>query len=692
MSAPSLVRYPGPGCVVEFMHGNKAQQGWVLDEQGGKLRLLTINKREMKLASSRVLPWAGPSYSGERSRQEIGALLEEHRATRDAMSAEIDALELWDFAQGEVDKETIQWFAELLWEEPSIDQLAALGSAMLTCKTHFKFQPPEFEIYPADKVEKRQEEDRKRLEREALVTQGVGFFRTLWESHSKGRALGKAPDEGVAEQLKEIILNKLSDPDSHEVDQVWKQLAKGLPEDPHMALHLARAWDLVPPHHNFWLDRADYECTNNWAEEFTSDVQAIKDKCLSIHQKPEERTYISIDSATTKDIDDAFNIERRGDGGYRLRISLACPAVAWPFGSRFDKEVLRRATSVYLPEGDCHMMPTTLGTDFFSLHANEDRPSLILDIECSSTGELERCTPVPVWVNLAANLTYIDSEAVINGGGEDTPAGPFAEQIALGSELSDKLQEQRIASGAVIIERNDPKVKLSGEGSETKVEIVPADDTPKAMKLVSEMMILANSGVAAWAKEHGVTLLHRTQDVAVPKEYVGVWSAPHDIARVVKALSSAILETTPRPHRGIGVNAYSPITSPLRRYPDLVNVAQVIHYTATGEAQWTTEEITAMLPLLNARLDSVGQIQRFRPRYWKLLYFKQQGDKVWREAIVTEENDAFVTVSLPNEQIFVRGRRKSFGDKVNPGQLFMVRIGKVHPLNNEIQILDAMES
>jgi len=29
---------------------------------------------------------------------------------------------------------------------------------------------------------------------------------------------------------------------------------------------------------------------------------------------------------------------------------------------------------------------------------------------------------------------------------------------------------------------------------------------------------------------------------------------------------------------------------------------------------------------------------------------------------------------------------------VNPGQLFMVRIGKVHPLNNEIQILDAMES
>ncbi|MCG8529485.1 MAG: ribonuclease catalytic domain-containing protein [Desulfovibrionales bacterium] len=692
MSASSLVRYPGPGCIVEFMHGNKAQQGWVLEEQNGKLRLFTINKREMKLASSRVLPWAGPSYSGERTRQEIGTLLEEHRAKRDAMAAEIDALELWDFAQGEVDKESISWFAELLWEEPTIDQLAALGSAMLACKTHFKFQPPEFEIYPAEKVEKRLEEDRKRQEREALVAQGVGFFRALWEKHTKGRALGKEPDEVVAEQLRSIILHRLADPDSHEVEQVWKQLAKGLPEDNHMALHLARAWELVPPHHNFWLDRADYDCSDTWADDFSEEIQAIKDKCMSVRQEPDAHTYISIDSASTRDIDDAFCIEARGDGGYRLRISLACPAVAWPFGSPFDKDVLRRATSVYLPEGDCHMMPTTLGTDFFSLHQQVERPSLVFDIECSADGSLERCTPVPVWVKLAANLTYVDSEAVLNGGGDDTPAAQFAEQIRLGAELSDKLQEQRIANGAVIIERNDPKVVLSGEGLQTKVEMVPADDTPRAMKLVSEMMILANSSIAAWAKEHGVTLLHRTQDVAVPKEYVGIWSQPHDIARVVKALSSAVMETTPRPHRGIGVAAYSPITSPLRRYPDLINVAQVIHYLAAGEARWSLEELTSTLPLLNARLDSVGQIQRFRPRYWKLLYFKQQGDKVWRDAIVTEENDAFVTVSLPAEQIFVRGRRKSFGDKVNPGQQFMVRIGKVHPLNNEIQILDAMEA
>ena len=75
---------------------------------------------------------------------------------------------------------------------------------------------------------------------------------------------------------------------------------------------------------------------------------------------------------------------------------------------------------------------------------------------------------------------------------------------------------------------------------------------PKAHLLVSELMVLTNAALAAWAKEHGVTLLHRTQDVAIPKEFSGIWQTPLEIARVVKALAPAVLETNPRPHAGLG--------------------------------------------------------------------------------------------------------------------------------------------
>lgn len=687
----SLVRYPGPGCVVEFMHGNKAQVAWVLEEQSGKLRLLTIGKREMKLAAARILPWAGPQYSGERSRQQIAELLEEHHARREARETELAPLELWELAQGEVDKGSIEWFAELLWEQPDVDDMAALGHALLACKTHFRFTPPDFEIYPADRVEARMVEEQKREEREMLVTAGQGFFQALWDTATKGKALGREPEGELRERLTAVILGRLADPDNHEVEQVWKLLAKGLPEDQHMALKLAQAWGLVPAHHNFWLDRAGYDITNGWAASHADEIAALRQRVTARQAALDPHDYISIDSASTRDIDDAFHIERRADGGFALRIAIACPAMEWPFGGAFDREVMRRATSVYLPEGNGNMMPEELGTDFFSLAAGMPRPSMVLDVQLDAEGTPLGCTPEIVWASLAANLTYVDCEAVINGAGNETPAAAHREQILLATELADLLIAARVQRGAVIIDRDDPKVTLEGEGADTRVQIAASDAVPRSMLLVSEMMILANSAVSLWAREHDVTLLHRTQDVAVPKEYAGIWSEPHDIARVVKSLSSALLEPTPKPHRGIGVDGYSPITSPLRRYPDLVNVAQVLHYLQDGAPRWTRDELVAMLPILSARLDAVGQIQRFRPRYWKLLYFRQQGDKVWWDAVVTEDNDMFVTVSLPEQQIFVRGRRKSFGDKVYPGQRLSVRIGKVHPLENEIQIMDVME-
>ena len=56
-----LVRYPGAGCVVEFMQGNAPQIAWVLEEQNGRLRLLLPNRRETALQAARILPWPGPA-------------------------------------------------------------------------------------------------------------------------------------------------------------------------------------------------------------------------------------------------------------------------------------------------------------------------------------------------------------------------------------------------------------------------------------------------------------------------------------------------------------------------------------------------------------------------------------------------------------------------------------------------------
>ena len=401
-----------------------------------------------------------------------------------------------------------------------------------------------------------------------------------------------------------------------------------------------------------------------------------------------DRPIISIDAPTTRDVDDAFFIEARPEGGWNLTIALACPAFRWPFGEALDKAVFSRATSVYLPEATHHMLPEALGTGAYSLLAGKTRPSLLVDCAIGEDGLVTACAPRLGYAKLAANLCYEDCEAALDGG--ENAASPYLEQLRQALALAEAHQQRRIEKGAVIIERPDQIIRLEGEGENVTVFLEEDAPAPKAHLLVSELMVLTNAALAAWAAEHGVALLHRTQDVALPKEYAGIWKAPVDVARVVRAMAPAVLETSPRPHAGLGEAAYAPSTSPLRRYPDLINETQIISTLHDGKPRWSKEELDALLPVLNAHLDAAGQVQRFRPRYWKLLYFKQQGDRWW-PAVITDENDAFVTVNLPKEQMVVRARRQFFGERTHPGQELEIRLGKVHPLHNEFQLVETRE-
>ena len=231
-----------------------------------------------------------------------------------------------------------------------------------------------------------------------------------------------------------------------------------------------------------------------------------------------------------------------------------------------------------------------------------------------------------------------------------------------------------------------------GEGADVRVYVTLDKPCPDTQPMVAEMMILASASVADWGAAHGLPLLHRTQDVALPREYAGVWSAPQDMTRIMRALIPSSLEVQARPHAALGLARYAPVTSPLRRYSDLVNEAQLTHMLLHGSPRWTEEELQPLLTSINVALEAAGQVQRFRPRYWKLLYFRQQGDKVWWDGVITEENDAFVSVSLPEEGIFLRGRRRLFDERACPGMAVRVRVGKVNPLYNEISIVEAVTS
>ncbi|MDL2307576.1 ribonuclease catalytic domain-containing protein [Desulfovibrio sp. OttesenSCG-928-C06] len=749
------VKFAAAGCIVEMMQSGHPLLAWVMEEQSGQLRLMTINKREMKMQASRLLPWLGPVYSGAASRQDIQERLELHRKKRAELAESVDMEEVWELAQGEIRQAEARWFAELVWPDPDADQIAAMGQALLGQKTLFKFSPPYFEVYSAEQVEERRVKQLEEDARMELATLGAEVFRKLYEASRQRKVVPEdellaGVPQAIADTLRSLLMERLADPDAHDPDGVWKNLLKALPvrnaaDDAHLPLLLAVAWGLVPEHHNFWFNRSDYDPDSAWYREFSddiSDLAKVIDKLREESGPVPELDLVSIDPDSTRDWDDAVFAERLEGGGYRAVVALACPVLAWPFGSALDRAVMRRATSLYLPEGEHFMMPEELSLGVFTLKAGEARPALTISMEFDADGQVTSMCPQVQWVNVRANLTQRQCELALGGGLPDAaadeacevddaalfaaamatgaddaealdeadtvaapvdfpdgnPAEPYSGMLQTAFELAEKLKALRIENGAVITERPEIEISLRQGSDGVQVSIRECLPAPKAQSLVGELMIAATYQLACWASGQGVPLIYRSQDVALPKDFGGVWTREEEIARVLKALPPSVLGLEPKPHAGIGHKLYSSFTAPMRRYTDLINEAQVVSFLRQGQPQFSPDELAALLPQVNSRLDVVGQSQRYRPRYWKLLHIQQQDQQAQRRkslkywnAVITDENNHFVSIMVTRPQLYLRGPRGLFGERTLPGTPVKVRLGKLNPLRNEIQIMEVLE-
>ena len=174
----------------------------------------------------------------------------------------------------------------------------------------------------------------------------------------------------------------MAETESHEENLLWKQVTKQIPDETYLAYYLAVTWKLVPEHYNFWLSKIDYDETDNFALPFADELAAIQELAKKLSEKenfnplplPREQSryknalhcsldkkqelcgifssiaqkeFISIDSASTKDIDDAFSFEEHADQTKEIHISLACPAFSGSFKAILIKS-LQNAVQAFI--------------------------------------------------------------------------------------------------------------------------------------------------------------------------------------------------------------------------------------------------------------------------------------------------------------------------------------------------------
>ena len=103
---------------------------------------------------------------------------------------------------------------------------------------------------------------------------------------------------------------------------------------------------------------------------------------------------VSIDDATTTEIDDAFSVRPLANGHFEIGIHIAAPALAIARGSTLDAIARARLSTVYMPGRKITMLPDAV-LDAFTLAAGAARPALSLYVEAAPDGTPIRHADAP---------------------------------------------------------------------------------------------------------------------------------------------------------------------------------------------------------------------------------------------------------------------------------------------------------
>lgn len=307
----------------------------------------------------------------------------------------------------------------------------------------------------------------------------------------------------------------------------------------------------------------------------------------------------AVDDEGSQDPDDAVYAERVPEG-FRLLVHVADVAALVPPGSPQDLEALRRGANLYLPEGTVPMLPQA-ATERLGLGLQPVSPALTFELWVSEEGELLEERLYPSWVRVQ-RLTYREALG-------EPALGPLA-------ALAQAFHRKRLAQGALDLALPEVKVRLE----EGRVRLTPLP--PYESRLwVREAMLLAGYAAAHLALREGLPFPFATQE-APSRRVEGEGLAAMWEQR--KLLKRAQLKAVPAPHKGLGLPLYAQVTSPLRRYLDLV-AHQQLRAWLRGEKPLSQEELLQRVGAAEAVADLVREAERKSKLHWTLVYLLQEG-------------------------------------------------------------------
>ena len=326
----------------------------------------------------------------------------------------------------------------------------------------------------------------------------------------------------------------------------------------------------------------------------------------------------TIDSAETKDIDDAISLTRTSDGGFELGVHIADVSNYVKPGTELDNEAFSRATSVYYADQVVPMLPKALSNGICSLNENELRLAFSCLMRLDKEGNLTDYRFVKSIIRSRVKGVYSEINALLAGTADAEIKAKYADvidQLPAMKELYGHRARLRKERGCMDIESGEVKLILDENG---RCIDVKKRTSGESESMIEEFMLLANQCAAHFARVKQIPFVYRVheepnaeklerlhtllqacgindhfaKDVPTPKELSaileGVRGTPYEQiinTGMLRCMSKALYEEKPKGHYGLVLKDYAHFTSPIRRYPDLA-----IHRIMTDLLKGTEKE------------------------------------------------------------------------------------------------------
>ncbi len=391
----------------------------------------------------------------------------------------------------------------------------------------------------------------------------------------------------------------------------------------------------------------------------------------------------TIDDESTREIDDGLSVEFLEDGLEQLWIHIADPT-RWVIpGDELDLEARRRSTTLYLPTGMVPMFPPELATGPMSLNQGQVCTALSFGVILDEDGAILDYQIYASLIKPTYRLTYEDVDEMLELG---IQAEPELHAIAAWAK---RRESWRRSQGAISIHMPESSIKV--EDDEIIINVL--DDSP-SRTLVAEMMILAGEVAGRYGELHGLALPFRGQsqpELPPEEELLKLPPGPVRDCAIRRCMPRSEVSITPSRHASLGLNTYTQVTSPIRRYADLLAHFQLKAHLRGDELPFSIEATKELIQAVSNTAYEATLVERQTNRYWSLEYLRRHSAEVWQAVMLRwlREHENLGLVLLEDLGLEMAMR---FNRSVEPGDRLDVKVVYVDPRQDIIQFAESIQS